>query len=293
MKIKKKLKYDSNDYLSSIDTMYLNSVLTNKTIQELLNSFKYFSIELNESNHYKYHINLIEHFGVYIKLCNFHQKNLCEIQLQSKFTTNQSSNNPIILFLLNKNNFKITRLDYAIDFKIPYKERVSYNFKRHGLQKEFNYTTGKQIGSTANTRKKTLTSHYDRNEKNSNTTNIEYSNRFEIKMFFYSYDCMYISDLDTVYRIVANRLKNELFIQNILEIKDFNKVDISHITKAMRKNNENYFQRNLTESKRKNLRNKFKKNRFELENVFLNDINLFDFLIMDNNDVDHFYPKIA
>lgn len=264
-------------YRICIDTVNLKAYLKQKELAEILESFNYRTEHITDEIK-RYHINLIVPFGVYIIL-EPHNKLNATIQLKSKFTNNRIGNSSIVLDILNRHQWFIRRIDYAIDYVTPY--RLSMAFKRNGNQRKKNYETGENIGSSANPKAKVLVSHYDRYENNSKLET-EFINRFEVKIMFQIKERVTFINLD--HSVIARRLKEELFIPHIF-FNNLSKKEKYLLKQAKKEDNENYLKETLTQPEYSKLRSNFKMYRDEIEDYYLNNSHLvYDFLLPKGTD---------
>ena len=264
-------------YRICIDTVNLKAYLKQKELEEFLESFNYRTEHITDEIK-RYHINLIVPFGVYIVL-EPHNKLNATIQLKSKFTNNRIGNSIIILDILNRHQWFIRRIDYAIDYVTPY--RLSMAFRRNGNQRKKNYETGENIGSSANPKAKALISHYDRHENNS-TLKTEYINRFEVKVMFQIKERVTFVNLD--HSVIARRLKEELFIPHIF-FNNLSKKEKDNNLKRQDMIDYHHLKETLTQSEYSKLRSNFKMYRDEIENYYLNNSHLvYDFLLPKGTD---------
>ncbi|MGE7927588.1 hypothetical protein [Lysinibacillus xylanilyticus] len=234
-------------------------------------------------------MDLREQFGVYIKLQPFITGVNAEIQLHSKFTTNLIGNSPIILDILNNPKWFIVRLDVATDYTTPF--NTSAYLRRNGNQKQTNYDTSSWAGSTGNPNKTACDSHYDRKVEDE-LIESNFTNRFEVKLFFKEADNMTLSNLN--HSTLVQRLQKEMFIPcltysyfNYKQVKTNrgDKAYIYLINQAKKAQNENAIRLLLTKSQWTTFRKHFKACRDDIEQAYLESSHImYDFLLPLKND---------
>lgn len=284
---------DDNNIITSykrqicIDRAELKARLSIDEINDLLTEFKPYKKEEVQSNGFTiiwYVIDLKEHFGVYIKLQPYNKGINAVIHLHSKFTNNLNGNSSIILNVLNNPKWFITRLDIATDYTTPFNN--SAFLRRNGNQKQENYDTSSWAGSTANPNKTAVNSHYDRKAKD-RFIESNFTNRFEVKMYFKEKDNMTFAKLN--HKLIIQRLQKEMFIPCLTYSHFYNKkvktnrgqkeyIDL--IKHAKKVKNENYLKLHLSDNTYQTFRNHFKSCRDDIEQLYMDKSHLiYDFLL--------------
>ncbi|KGA81110.1 hypothetical protein KQ41_20090 [Lysinibacillus fusiformis] len=270
-----------------IDKVILKARLTSDEIDDLTSQFNYHIVHESQSNGFTktfYIIDLIEQFGVYIKLRLVESSVNAEIQLHSKFTNNLQGNSPIILDILNNHKWFIVRLDVATDYVTPF--NTSAYLRRNGNQSQTNFDTSSWSGSMGNSNKTACDSHYDRKAKDE-TLDTNFTNRFEVKLFFKEKDNMKFSNLN--HRIIMERLHKEMFIpcltysyfhERTVETYRGSKEYIELIRKAKGADNENSIKLLLTDAQWTTFRKHFKACRDDIEWAYIESSHIiYDFLL--------------
>ncbi|MFC9539052.1 hypothetical protein ACFTQ7_04120 [Lysinibacillus sp. NPDC056959] len=270
-----------------IDKVILKARLTVEEIEDLTSMFSYYIEHEPQSNGFtkiSYIMDLRERFGVYIKLQPFITGVNAEIQLHSRFTTNLIGNSPIILDILNNPKWFIVRLDVATDYTTPF--NTSAYLRRNGNQKQTNYDTSSWAGSTGNPNKTACDSHYDRKVEDE-LINSNFTNRFEVKLFFKEANNMKLYDLN--HNLIVQRLQKEMFIPCLtysyfydkqVKTNRGQKEYIDLIRQAKEADNENSIKLLLTTSQWTTFRKHFKECRDDIEQAYIESSHLiYDFLV--------------
>ena len=268
-----------------IDKVILKARLTTEEIEDLTSIFCYHIEHESQSNGFtkiSYIMDLREQFGVYIKLQPFITGVNAEIQLHSKFTTNLIGNSPIILDILNNPKWFIVRLDIATDYTTPFS--TSAYLRRNGNQSQTNFETSSWSGSMGNRNKTACDSHYDRKAEDE-LIDTNFTNRFEVKLFFKEADNMKLYDLN--HNLIVQRLQKEMFIPwltysyfNDKQVKTDrgDKAYIDLIRRAKEVDNENSIKLLLTKSQWTTFRKHFKACRDDIEQAYIENSHLiYDF----------------
>mgnify|MGYP003514138791 CR=1 FL=1 len=210
------------------------------------------------------------------------------MQLHSKLTTTLTGNSPIILDVLNNPKWFIVRLDISTDYVTPF--NTSAYLRTHGNKKQENFDTSSWAGSTANPNKKACDSHYDRLAED-DTLETNFTNRFEVKLFFKEADNMTFGNLN--HSLIVQRLQKEMFIPCLtysyfndksVKTNRGNKSYIDLIKQAKQADNENAIRLLLSDNQWKTFRKRFKESRDDIEQAYL-DVSYFiyDFLLPYHN----------
>ncbi|MFJ7731544.1 hypothetical protein ACIQXF_06565 [Lysinibacillus sp. NPDC097231] len=270
-----------------IDKVILKARVTAIEIEDLTSMFNYHIQHESLQNGYTliYHIiDLKAPYGVYIKLMPFEDGVNAEIQLHSQFTTNLVGNNPIILDILNNPKWFIVRLDIATDYVTPF--NTSAYLRRNGNQIQTNYDTSSWSGSMGNPKKTACDSHYDRKAKDESLES-NFTNRFEVKLFFKEADNMTLGNLN--HALIIQRLQKEMFIPCLtysyfhdkqVKTNRGDKAYIDLIRRVKEADNENSIKLLLTKSQWKTFRKHFKACRDDIEQAYLESSHIiYDYLL--------------
>ncbi|WP_217581571.1 hypothetical protein [Lysinibacillus sp. GbtcB16] len=115
------------------------------------------------------------------------------------------------IFKCAPSNYFIRRVDIAFDYLMPYSKSIFMNTNLNQKREVFESTYS--IGSSKNSKRKELSSHYDRSFKVRDTV---YSNRAEVEYFFNKDDSMQFYEF---HHSEINKRLNNCFLKGINQKK--------------------------------------------------------------------------